>query len=361
MKPQIRSRFDSNILMQFRKALQIMSKMPTRLPFFIKSHNNQKTAAKIREKLSQQGLEVPPILIISITRRCNLNCSGCYSKLLHKDSGGELSPQRLTEILSEAEALGTSIVLLAGGEPLVRKEILEVAAKFTMMIFPVFTNGLLLDSEYSRFFARNPHLIPVISLEGGKAETDFRRGEGVYQNFSSVIKDLNAKHIFWGISVTLTAQNYDHVLSENYGKAMLAMGCRLFFFVEYVPVAEGSEDLLLSEAQKTEVQPLVDKLMNKLPGMFIAFPGDEDQYEGCLAAGRGFMHINPNGRVEPCPFAPFSDTDLRFGTLKEALQSRFLTEIRNNHHLLKEGKGGCALWANKEWVKELESSLQKEA
>jgi MoaA/NifB/PqqE/SkfB family radical SAM enzyme len=357
MKPQIRSRFDSNILMQFGKAMQIMGKMPSRLPFFIKSHSNQKAAAKIREKLSQQGLEVPPILIISITRRCNLNCSGCYSKLLHKDSSNELSPERLSEILSEARDLGISIVLLAGGEPLVRREILEVAAKFTMMIFPVFTNGLLLNSEYSRFFARNPHLIPVISLEGGKAETDFRRGEGVYQNFSSVIKDLNAKHIFWGISVTLTAQNYDQVLSENYGKALLALGCKLFFFVEYVPVAAGSEDLLLSEAQKAEVQPRVDRLMEKLPGMFIAFPGDEDQYEGCLAAGRGFLHINPAGKVEPCPFAPFSDTDLRYGTLKEALQSRFLTEIRNNHQLLKEGKGGCALWANKEWVKELADNI----
>lgn len=361
MKPKIRSRFDANILLQFGKALQIMSKMPTRLPFFVRTLKSQQAAAKTRVKLSSEGLEVPPILIISITRSCNLNCSGCYSKLLHKDSGDELSPQRLREILSEAEALGTSIVLLAGGEPLVRKEILEVAAGFPKLIFPIFTNGLLLDSDYTRFFAKNPHLIPVISLEGGKAETDFRRGEGVYQNFSAVIKELNTQHIFWGISVTLTAGNFSQVLSEDFGKAMLALGCRLFFYVEYVPVAADSEAMLLSEAQKAEVQPRVDILMEKLPGMFIAFPGDEDQYEGCLAAGRGFMHINPNGRVEPCPFAPFSDTDLRFGTLKEALQSRFLSEIRNNHQLLKEGKGGCALWANKEWVKELESSLQKEA
>ncbi len=360
MHPQIRSRFDSNILTQFGKAMQIMSKMPARLPFFIKFHANQKAAAKIRGKLSSQGLEVPPLMIISITRRCNLNCSGCYSKLLHKDSGAELSPQRLTEILSEAETLGISIVLLAGGEPLVRREILDVAAGFPRIIFPIFTNGLLLDSEYTRFFAAHPHLIPVISLEGGKAETDFRRGEGVYQNFSSVIKELNSQQVFWGVSLTLTAGNFSLVLSESFGKELLALGCKLFFFVEYVPVAEGSEDLLLSEAQKAEVQPRVDRLMQKLPGIFIAFPGDEDQYEGCLAAGRGFMHINPAGKVEPCPFAPFSDTDLRFGTLKEALQSRFLSEIRKSHHLLKEGKGGCALWANKEWVKELESSLQKQ-
>lgn len=338
-----------------------MQKMPVRLPFFIRTYRNQQSAAKIRARHSKEGLEVPPILIISITRRCNLNCSGCYSKLLHRDEGEELSPQRMEQILSEAQDLGVSIVLLAGGEPLVRRDILEVAAKFPRIIFPIFSNGLLLDTEYAGYFAKNPHLIPVISLEGGKAETDFRRGEGVYQNFSTVIKEFNAKRIFWGISITLTAENYSQVLSETYGKAMLALGCRLFFYVEYVPVAEGSEAMLLSETQKAAVQPLTDNLMQKLPGLFIAFPGDEDQYEGCLAAGRGFMHINPVGKVEPCPFAPFSDTDLRYGSLKEALHSRFLQEIRNNHRLLKEGKGGCALWANKSWVKDLEESLQQQA
>jgi MoaA/NifB/PqqE/SkfB family radical SAM enzyme len=84
--------------------------------------------------------------------------------------------------------------------------------------------------------------------------------------------------------------------------------------------------------------------------LFIAFPGDEDQYDGCLAAGRGFLHINPSGKVEPCPFAPFSDTDLRYGSLRDALNSDFLRNIRENHHLLKEGEGGCALWANRDWV-----------
>jgi MoaA/NifB/PqqE/SkfB family radical SAM enzyme len=142
-------------------------------------------------------------------------------------------------------------------------------------------------------------------------------------------------------------------------KGYAALGCRLFFFVEYVPVAEDSEALLLSDEQKALVQALCDRLMQALPGLFIGFSGDEEQYEGCLAAGRGFMHINPVGKVEPCPFAPFSDTDLRYGSLKEALESRFLQEIRNNHQLLKEGKGGCALWANKSWVKELEEQPAK--
>jgi len=61
--------------------------------------------------------------------------------------------------------------------------------------------------------------------------------------------------------------------------------------------------------------------------LFIAFPVDEDQCDVCLAAGRGSLHINPSGKVEPYPFAPFSDTDLRFESLSDALQSEFLRQI----------------------------------
>lgn len=357
MTHKFRNTFDSNILSQFSKAMQVMQSLPRRLPFFVKAASYQQRAAKLRAKHCKNGMEVPPLLIISITRRCNLNCTGCYSKLLHLDEGAEIGTDKFRSIFNEASSLGISIILLAGGEPLVRRDVLEVASEFPKIIFPMFTNGLLLDDNYAQFFAKNPHIIPVISLEGNEAETDFRRGEGVYKNFHQVISYMNARQIFWGVSLTLTSMNFASTLSAEYASEIMSLGCKLFFFVEYVPVAKGSEDLLLSETQKSEVQPRVDALMSSLPALFIAFPGDEDQYEGCLAAGRGFMHINPTGKVEPCPFAPFSDTDLRFSTLQEALKSEFLAKIREQHHLLKEGKGGCALWANKELVEELHRKI----
>ncbi len=45
--------------------------------------------------------------------------------------------------------------------------------------------------------------------------------------------------------------------------------------------------------------------------MFIEVPGDEDEIGGCLGAGKGFIHISAEGDVEPCPFAPYSDMNLR--------------------------------------------------
>ena len=70
-------------------------------------------------------------------------------------------------------------------------------------------------------------------------------------------------------------------------------------------------------------------------------------------AGRGFVHVSPEGNLEPCPFAPYSDTNLRDLSLKDALQSELLKEIRQNHEKLTETKGGCALWENREWIDSL--------
>ena len=91
----------------------------------------------------------------------------------------------------------------------------------------------------------------------------------------------------------------------------------------------------------------------KFPALFIAVPGDEEEIGGCLSAGRGFIHISAEGDVEPCPFAPYSDANLRDLSLKDALQSEFLRNIRQNHAQLSETEGGCALWIEREWVRSL--------
>jgi MoaA/NifB/PqqE/SkfB family radical SAM enzyme len=127
-------------------------------------------------------------------------------------------------------------------------------------------------------------------------------------------------------------------------------GCRLFVFVEYVPVSEGSDDLVLSQEQRRHLIEKSGTLRNKFRSLFLAFPGDEDQFGGCLAAGRGFVHLNPSGDVEACPFAPYADRNVAETSLKRALGSRLLKKIRENHDKLQETAGGCSLWAEREWV-----------
>lgn len=348
-----RELFDSHIHLEFSQALKIAAYMPSRLPFLVRAVRDQNKAARLRAQHSKAGMEVPPLLIVSITRHCNLNCAGCYSRYLHQDSGEEMGPARFEELLVESAELGISIVMLAGGEPLTRPEILEIAARHPHITFPIFTNGSLIDESMAAFFGRHPNLVPVISVEGNQQETDLRRGYGAFDAFRDAAWVLNRNHVYWGVSITLNSENYELVLSRPYAKDINSLGSRLFFFVEYVPVEEGSQHLVLDSRQKQEMDELIKELKKSIDALFIAFPGDEDQYGGCLAAGRGFLHINPSGRVEPCPFAPFSDADLRCSSLKEVLASPLLAKIRSQHHLLTEGLGGCALWANRELVSQM--------
>ena len=84
------------------------------------------------------------------------------------------------KVFEEADGLGISFILLAGGEPLLRRDIIETAGKIRNIIFPIFTNGTFMDVRYFELFDSSRNLIPVMSIEGGKSATDERRGAGVY-------------------------------------------------------------------------------------------------------------------------------------------------------------------------------------
>jgi len=353
MQKDFRQVFDKNILIQFKKAISISTSNPKMFCFFLNATLQQLKASIKRKKQLKNGFEVPPLLIISITKRCNLNCKGCYSKKLHTNTKDELTPERFDSILNEAVELGVSLVLLAGGEPLVRADLIQVTEKYKSILIPLFTNGTLFTDDMIKRFRHNKHLIPVISLEGNQDQTDLRRGDGIYQKCKAMVSSLTKEGIFWGISLTVTSRNFDTVLSRQYLDEFVRLGGRLFFFVEYVPIEEGSLHMVLLPEQKKGLQSIIDQRMKELPGLFIGFPGDEEQYDGCLAAGRGFLHINPAGDVEPCPFAPFSDSNVSNKGIRAALQSELLSKVRLAHDKLKETDGGCALWSNREWMEEL--------
>lgn len=347
---------DGSIKNLFKDALQINWQNPRQALFLYKASKEQQAAAVRRSEHEEAGLHVPPFMIASITHRCNLKCAGCYAQATHKP-GAEMDLGRLEKVFSEARELGISIILLAGGEPLVRREdVLKITAAFPEIIFPLFTNGTLFDEAVLSELKRQRNIIPVISIEGYQEDTDGRRGEGVYDYLKSLFRKMKGAGLFYGTSITLTRTNYGTVTDKTFLRGLMKEGCKLFFFIDYVPVKEGTEDWILTQKQQAQIPLLTASLRKELQGLFIAFPGDEEALGGCLAAGRGFVHVSPAGDLEPCPFAPYSDTSLKDVSLKEALESKLLKTIRDNHHKLTQTQGGCALWENREWLKSIISS-----
>jgi MoaA/NifB/PqqE/SkfB family radical SAM enzyme len=136
---------------------------------------------------------------------------------------------------------------------------------------------------------------------------------------------------------------------------MTDTGIRVFSYVEYVPLTPGTEDLVLTHRQKVTLPAILTRLNQTYPALFLGFPGDEAYYGGCLAAGRGFVHISPSGDLEPCPAASYSDANLTEMSLKDGLRSQFLQKLREMPELLTESAGGCALHEKTEMVQEIVS------
>ncbi|MBL8025081.1 MAG: radical SAM protein [Fibrobacteres bacterium] len=325
----------------------------------LKMIRRQRQAIQQRKMhLEVHGMHIPPMLIVSVTNRCNLTCKGCYNQKFHASTSQEMSDDRLIAIFQEAEVLGISYVILVGGEPLSRPGLLNILSQFSKIDFILFTNGTLINAETVQIFRKQRHIIPVISNEGGTHHTDNRRGAGISDAATLAAKALIKNGLIFGSSITVSRDNFSEVMTGAPIDKLIKTGCSLFFLIEYVPVTEGSESLCLTESECAALRNRLLYFRNRYRSMFVGFPGDEERFGGCLAAGRGFLHINASGGVEACPFAPVSDISIENATLAQALQSPLMTTIRQNHAELEESVGGCALWQKREWLSALAHQVQ---
>jgi sulfatase maturation enzyme AslB (radical SAM superfamily) len=90
-----------------------------------------------------------------------------------------------------------------------------VAEDNPSVIFPVFTNGILIDDKIVSLFKKHRNVIPVLSIEGGDILTDQRRGKGVYERAHQKMKSLKKNSIFFGVSFTVMKQNLSEVISNE--------------------------------------------------------------------------------------------------------------------------------------------------
>lgn len=333
-------------------------KNPRESAFMLRFAAASAAASQKRKAAEERGQHIPSFLIASITSRCNLHCAGCYSRCSQGTVDAQPTEQ-LTEddwlrIFGEADELGISFILLAGGEPLLRKDVVRAAGRRQNILFPIFTNGTFLDEAYLDLFDKCRNLVPIMSIEGGKENTDSRRGRGIYELLIRNMEKLKARGLIFGASVTVTTQNIREVTSDAFLRELSGRGCKAVIFVEYVPVTEESGELAPGDAEREYLKAELKRIRQEHPEMvYVSFPGDEKNTGGCVAAGRGFFHINSHGGAEPCPFSPYSDTNVRDTSLKEALNSGLFRALRENGHLLEEHAGGCVLHEKRELVESL--------
>ncbi len=339
-------------------AMKAMLKNPRESAFMLGFAKASIAASKKRQKAEKTGEHIPPFLIASITSKCNLHCAGCYSRCNHATVDTEpvtqLTDEEWYRIFDEADDLGISFILLAGGEPMLRRDVIEAAGKKKNILFPIFTNGTYIDERYFELFDRSRNLIPIMSIEGKKEVTDARRGTGIYDCLIKNMDELHERGLIFGASVTVTTENLKEVTSESFLNELADRGCKAVIYVEFVPVTDESKELAPGDAEREYLKQEIDRLRKERPEMvYISFPGDEKGSGGCVAAGRGFFHINSHGGAEPCPFSPYSDVNIKNSSLREAIHSPLFMALQSGDILLDDHDGGCVLYEKRELVEQL--------
>ncbi|MCR5137740.1 MAG: radical SAM protein [Oscillospiraceae bacterium] len=339
-------------------AIKATLKNPKESAFMLRFAAASRAASKKRAAAEAQGEHIPSYLIASITSQCNLHCAGCYSRCNHATVDeapvAQLTTEEWQKIFDEADELGISFVLLAGGEPMLRQDVIEAAGKKQNILFPILTNGTFLNERYFELFDRCRNLVPIMSIEGERSATDARRGEGIYDRLIANMDEFHRRGLIFGASVTVTTENLHEVSSDTFLQKLSDRGCKAVIFVEFVPVTEDSKELAPGEPEREYLRAEIARLREEHPEMvYIAFPGDEKDSGGCVAAGRGFFHINSHGGAEPCPFSPYSDINVRDTSLREAMNSALFRALRDNGHLLEDHAGGCVLYEKRDLVEKL--------
>ena len=316
-----------------------------------------KSEKRRRRVKEQEGFDVPPFLISSIATQCNLHCKGCYARsngIAQDDATARkttLSPEQWKQIFIESAEMGINFSLLAGGEPMMRKDILEAVAEVKDMIFPIFTNGTLIGPSYLDFLRRHLNMVPIISIEGTAIGTDARRGQGVFRRAMQSMEMLKAEDLFFGTSITVTTENIAQVTSSAFIDQLRGYGCKIVFFIEYVPTEPGTEYLAFSDEHVRQMEDTLEERRQEYEDIiFLSFPGDEKALDGCMASGRAFFHIGPDGSAEPCPFSPFSDSNVAEMGMRKALQSPLVRKIRAAKALGWDHTGGCTLFEHREEI-----------
>ena len=341
-----------------KNAFRASLKHPKETLFLIKFSKYAKKATAIRQSHKEKGNNIPVFLIASITNSCNLHCTGCYSRANGTCSDDELQIQLSSDewgdIFNQAREIGISFIVLAGGEPMLREDVIVKASEFPEILFPIFTNGTILNKDYLELFDKNRNLVPILSIEGDERITDSRRGDGVYSQLLTSMGLLQEHNLIFGASLTFTKGNLYSLISDDFIDKLRNMGCKVIFFIEFVPVNEKTINLAPGDEEREILLEKINYLREKYADMlFMSFPGDEKSSGGCLAAGRGFFHINSQGGAEPCPASPYSDINVKDTSLLEALNSKLFKSLRDEGILLDNHEGGCVLFENKEKVEKL--------
>lgn len=329
----------------------------------LKSHQNQ------MQKMATTDFSENTLRLVAweITRNCNLECVHCRASATKGPYTGELDTEAAFRLLDQMAELGEPIVILTGGEPLLRQDIFEVAKYGTkknlrMVMAP---NGTLITDKIAAKLVESGIKRISISLDGASKESHdkFRGVKGAFDGALRGIQHAKNAGIEFQINTTITKTNLDQIpaiqqLAVDLGAVahhiflLVPTGRGKYILDQEITSAEYEATLnwFYDQKEKTTLQlkatcaPHYYRILRqraKEEGKTVTFQshGLDAVTRGCLG-GTGFCFISHRGIVQPCGFLDVNCGDVTRESFVEIWKnSKVFQELRNFNEL----KGKCGV------------------
>ncbi len=303
---------------------------------------------------------IPKWIAWEITRRCNFNCIHCRSSSANEVIGHpDFSFDEAKRILGEIRAYANPVVVLSGGEPLLRPDVFDIAAHGSSLGLRMClaTNGLLVTDEVCGRIKETGIKMVSLSLDGATAEVhdDFRKQPGAFAGVMHAIELFNRHRIDFLVNSSFTTRNREE--APKIYRLVKSLGATAWYLFMIVPTGRG-EDIMAELIPADEYEAMLNWHydMEKDEDALLVRPTCAPQYyrivlqrakaegerfkrrslsfstggsKGCLA-GQLICLIDVDGNVLPCSYFPKSAGNLRSQSFADIWEnSPLLLDMRN--------------------------------
>lgn len=306
------------------------------------------------EKMPPENF-LPRLISWNLTFKCNLRCAHCYVDADKSEGKGELNTDEGRMLIDQIVEVGKPILIMSGGEPLLRDDVFELARYGTDKGLRVAmgTNGTLITDQVANQLKSSGVRRIAISLDSAvpQRHDEFRGVKGSWRLAVEGVKACRRNDLDVQINTTLTKQNYheiDHIvdLAEKVGASDL----HIFFLV---PTGRGKKVEDVSPAMyermiRSVLEKSTKSRLNIKPTCAPQFMRILKQMDirpkkhwsrGCIA-GLSYCRVYPTGQITPCPYLPIKLGNIREKRLKDIwFGSKILRTLRDFNNL----KGKCRI------------------
>jgi AdoMet-dependent heme synthase len=300
----------------------------------------------------QNQIEGPRIISWNTTLKCNLKCNHCYLNAQDKAKTEELTTVEGKSLIDQIAKVSQPILILSGGEPLLRPDIFELAsyANAKGLRTTMGTNGTLIDNAVAKKLLKVGIKKVAISIDSSSPSihNNLRGTQDAWQKAIDGIKACIRNGVGVQVNITVTQQNYDDI--DNVVSLSKGLGVRDFHVFFLVPTGRGKT---ISDISPAMYESMVRGILKKYSTSDLSVkPTCAPQFmriacqmgletnrwsRGCIA-GLSYCRIYPTGEVTPCPYLPIALGNIRRQEFQEIWShSPILEKMRDFDNL----KGKC--------------------